>query len=168
MMIAGWPSEVEFATRDRIVVQSTLPPIDLIRHTQTTSWSGVNDSILLGYSEAKRRALAAALTRPAPLRKLRRFESGKLRRFDMHSSHQRRLTPHPVGTYDSPMRIDNPVANGRPRTYIACTNPMYGPLEGARQWVKKQENWTWQEIATGHDAMVTAPAELARMLAAIG
>jgi hypothetical protein len=28
---------------------------------------------------------AAALTRPAPLRKLRRFESGKLRRFDMHS-----------------------------------------------------------------------------------
>jgi pimeloyl-ACP methyl ester carboxylesterase len=81
---------------------------------------------------------------------------------------KRRLTPHPVGTYDSPMRIDNPVANGRPRTYIACTNPMYGPLEGARQWVKKQEDWKWQEIATGHDAMVTAPAELARMLAAIG
>jgi hypothetical protein len=34
--------------------------------------------------------------------------------------------------------------------------------------VKKQENWNWQEIATGHDAMVTAPAELARMLATIG
>ena len=66
------------------------------------------------------------------------------------------------------MRIDNPVANGRPRTYIACTNPMYGLLEGARQWVKKQEDWKWQEIATGHDAMVTAPAELARMLAALG
>jgi len=81
---------------------------------------------------------------------------------------KRRLTPHPVSTYDSPMRIDNPVANGRPRTYIACTSPVYGPLEGARQWVKKQENWKWQEIATGHDAMVTAPAELARMLATIG
>jgi len=81
---------------------------------------------------------------------------------------KRRLTPHPVSTYDSPMRIDNPVANGRPRTYIQCTNPVYGPLEGTRQWVKKQENWNWQEIATAHAAMVTAPAELARMLAAIG
>jgi pimeloyl-ACP methyl ester carboxylesterase len=46
---------------------------------------------------------------------------------------KRRLTPHPVGTYESPMRINNPVANDRPRTYIACTNPLYGPLEGARQ-----------------------------------
>jgi pimeloyl-ACP methyl ester carboxylesterase len=81
---------------------------------------------------------------------------------------KRRLTPHPIGTYESPMRIDNPVANGRPRTYIVCTNPIYGPLEAARQWVKKQDGWNWQEIATGHDAMVTAPAELARMLAAIG
>jgi pimeloyl-ACP methyl ester carboxylesterase len=81
---------------------------------------------------------------------------------------KRRLTPHPVGTYESPMRIANSVGNGRPRTYIACTNPAYGPLEGARQWVKKQENWSWQEIATGHDAMVTAPSELAQMLATIG
>jgi hypothetical protein len=34
--------------------------------------------------------------------------------------------------------------------------------------VKKQENWQWQEIATGHDAMVMASAELSLMLAAIG
>jgi pimeloyl-ACP methyl ester carboxylesterase len=81
---------------------------------------------------------------------------------------KRRLTPHPVGTYDSPLWIDNPVGNGRPRTYIVCTNPIYGPLEATRQWVKKQEDWKWQEIATGHDAPVLAPAELARMLAAIG
>jgi pimeloyl-ACP methyl ester carboxylesterase len=81
---------------------------------------------------------------------------------------KRRLTPHPVGTYDSPLNLANPVGNGRPRTYIACTNPAYGPLESTRQAVKKQDGWKWQEIATGHDAMVTAPAELARMLAAIG
>src|SRR5271165_1667576 len=36
---------------------------------------------------------AAAPTRPAPLRKLRRLESGKLRRFDMHSSQGWRWTP---------------------------------------------------------------------------
>jgi pimeloyl-ACP methyl ester carboxylesterase len=81
---------------------------------------------------------------------------------------KRHLTPHPVSTFDSPMRIDNPVGNGRPRTYIHCTNPVYGPLEGTRRCVRKQKNWTWQEIATGHDAMVTAPAELSRMLATIG
>jgi hypothetical protein len=35
--------------------------------------------------------------------------------------------------------------------------------------VKRQNGgWRWQEIATGHDAMVTAPAELSRMLLAIG
>jgi pimeloyl-ACP methyl ester carboxylesterase len=80
----------------------------------------------------------------------------------------RRLTPHPVGTYENPLRLEKPVGNGRPCTYIACTAPLYGPLEGARQWVRRQPGWTWREIATGHDAMVTAPAELARMLAEIG
>jgi len=80
----------------------------------------------------------------------------------------RRLTPHPVGTYESPLRLDNPVGNGRRRTYVVCTNPIYGPAEGARRWVKEQDGWEWQELATGHDAMVTAPADLADMLAAIG
>lgn len=81
---------------------------------------------------------------------------------------RRRLTPHPAGTYESPLLLRHPVGNGLPRTYIACTAPLYGPLEGARQWVKRQPGWTWLEIATGHDAMVTAPEELTRMLAAIG
>jgi pimeloyl-ACP methyl ester carboxylesterase len=81
---------------------------------------------------------------------------------------RRRLTPHPIGTYDSPLTLANPVGNGRPRTYIVCTNPIYAPLEGSRQWVKSQQSWEWREIPTGHDAMVTAPEELARMLAAIG
>lgn len=80
---------------------------------------------------------------------------------------QRRLTPHPVGTYESPLPLRNGVGNGRPCTYIACTAPIYGPLEASRQWVRRQQGWNWQEIATGHDAMVTAPEELTRMLAAI-
>jgi pimeloyl-ACP methyl ester carboxylesterase len=81
---------------------------------------------------------------------------------------KRRLTPHPVSTFESPLQLANPVGNGRPRTYIACVKPVYAPLETVRQWVKKQENWNWQEIATAHDAMITAPAELASMLAKIG
>src|SRR5919205_1150033 len=74
---------------------------------------------------------------------------------------RRHLTPHPVGTYESPLKLTKPVGNGRPRTYIQCVNPVYAPLEPVRQWVKRQQGWAWKEIAAGHDAMVTNPAELA-------
>lgn len=80
---------------------------------------------------------------------------------------RRRLTPHPAGPYDSPLRLRNPaVGNGRPCTCIACTAPLHGPLEASRRWVRRQSGWSWQEIATGHGAVVTAPAEPARMLLA--
>jgi pimeloyl-ACP methyl ester carboxylesterase len=80
---------------------------------------------------------------------------------------RRRLTPHPINTYRTPLRLEHPVGNGLPCTYIACTDPWYPALAWARDWVKGRPGWKWQEIATGHDAMVTAPEELTRMLAAI-
>jgi hypothetical protein len=80
----------------------------------------------------------------------------------------RRLTPHPVGTYDIPLKLDHPVGNGRPRTYVACTNPLHRPVEEARRRAKAQAGWAWQELATAHDCMVTAPADVAALLAAIG
>lgn len=80
---------------------------------------------------------------------------------------KRQLTPHPVGTYESTLRLNHPVGNGKPRTYIACTDPFHPPLHGARQWVKKQADWTWQELATGHDAMILAPEKVARLLGGI-
>ena len=77
---------------------------------------------------------------------------------------RRHLTPHPVGTYESVLKLASPLGNNRPRTYIHCTNPVYVPLENARQLVRRQQGWRWLEIATAHDAMVTAPDELSRML----
>ena len=74
-----------------------------------------------------------------------------------------RLTPHPLGTYTSPLKLDHPLANGVPRSYIVCTRPMYPALAKSRAWVQEQ-GWPMQEIATGHDAMVSAPAELTAML----
>jgi pimeloyl-ACP methyl ester carboxylesterase len=76
----------------------------------------------------------------------------------------RRLTPHPVGTYESPLVLANPVGNGLPCTYIACTAPLYAPIESTRRWVRQQAGWRWLEIASGHDAMVLHPAELSAML----
>ena len=77
---------------------------------------------------------------------------------------KRRLTPHPLGTYTSPLNIKGPVGNNLPRTYIACTNPSYAALENSRKWVKAQTGWRWAEISTGHNAMVMQPEELTRML----
>jgi pimeloyl-ACP methyl ester carboxylesterase len=81
---------------------------------------------------------------------------------------RRHLTPHPVNTYESALTLTYPLGNGRPRTYIHCTAPAYAALQRLRQWVKQQQGWQWREIATCHDAMVTAPSDLAQMLANIG
>jgi pimeloyl-ACP methyl ester carboxylesterase len=80
---------------------------------------------------------------------------------------RRRLTPHPLGTFETPLHLRHPPGIGLPCTYVACTNPPYPPFEGARREMRGRAGWAWQEIATGHDAMVTAPEALARMLAAI-
>ena len=77
---------------------------------------------------------------------------------------RRRLTPHPIGTYETPLGLDRPVGNGLPRTYIVCTAPIYEPLQPSRDWVRAQPDWDWRELATGHDAMVTAPEALTGML----
>ena len=81
---------------------------------------------------------------------------------------ERHLTPHPVGTYESVLTLANPVGNGLPRTYVQCTAPVYAPLVAVREWVAGKQGWERREIATGHDAMVTAPEELARLLIEIG
>jgi pimeloyl-ACP methyl ester carboxylesterase len=81
---------------------------------------------------------------------------------------QRRLTPQPAGTYDSSLRLSNAVGNGKPCTYISCTTPPMASVEPSRQWAKQQSGWAFRELATGHDAMVTAPVELTGLLAEIG
>lgn len=77
---------------------------------------------------------------------------------------RRRVTPHPFGTYVSPLDLANPIGNGRPRTYIACTAPLHDSVLGSQAWVRSQPGWGWRELATGHDAMITAPDELAALL----
>ena len=79
-----------------------------------------------------------------------------------------RLTPQPESLYDSALPIKGPVGNGLPRTYIACTAPVIPAVVGSQAWARQQPGWGWQELATGHDAMITAPEALADMLVSIG
>jgi pimeloyl-ACP methyl ester carboxylesterase len=74
-----------------------------------------------------------------------------------------KLTPHPLGTYESPLNLKNKIANGLPATYISCTDPAYAPLNASKEWVKKN-GMKMVEIKSGHDAMVIVADKLADML----
>jgi pimeloyl-ACP methyl ester carboxylesterase len=82
---------------------------------------------------------------------------------------KRRLTPHPLASWLEPIRLVNGGAEGLARTYILCTQPVLPqssfPVHAAR--IKAGEagaGWRYREIATGHDAMVTAPDAVAALL----
>jgi pimeloyl-ACP methyl ester carboxylesterase len=74
-----------------------------------------------------------------------------------------RLTPHPFGTYESPLVLKNTFGNGVPMVYISCTDPAYPPLNASKEWARRQ-GIKMVELKTGHDAMVTVPEKLADML----
>jgi pimeloyl-ACP methyl ester carboxylesterase len=74
-----------------------------------------------------------------------------------------RLTPHPASTYSSKLSLRQPLGNGLPRTYIACTDPVYAPLASSRDLAKRL-GWPMIELPTGHDAMITAPEATANLL----
>ncbi|GEO83031.1 alpha/beta fold hydrolase [Pararhodospirillum oryzae] len=76
-----------------------------------------------------------------------------------------RLTPHPLDTYRTAMTLQRPLGAGLPVRYIACTDPWYRPLEVSHDRVRAY-GWPMEELATGHDAMVTAPQALAECLLA--
>lgn len=76
---------------------------------------------------------------------------------------QSKLTPHPLGTYTSPISLDRPPGEGFPCTYIPCVDPDYTPLNWSRERARAY-GWPIIPIATGHDAMIIAPDQLARML----
>lgn len=70
---------------------------------------------------------------------------------------QRRLTPHPLASYQEPIRLTHPVGNGVAKSYIACTQPAYPPFLRIHDWVRLQNDWQYLELACGHDAMVICP-----------
>jgi pimeloyl-ACP methyl ester carboxylesterase len=76
----------------------------------------------------------------------------------------RRITPHPLASYTDPIHLRHPVGNGRPRVYIRCTDPVYPAVTPSYDGIRGQDGWTLVDIATGHDAMVSAPEELADIL----
>ena len=78
---------------------------------------------------------------------------------------QRRLTPQPFAPYDQKMHWGGPIGNGLPKLYVDCTAPAYAGLAPVKRKVRANpREWPLAELATGHDAMVSAPGETARLL----
>jgi pimeloyl-ACP methyl ester carboxylesterase len=76
----------------------------------------------------------------------------------------RRLTPQPLRSYTESFGLRDPLGNGVPITYICCTDPPYPTLRSGHAIVRR-EGWEWRELATGHDAMISAPeATVAELL----
>jgi pimeloyl-ACP methyl ester carboxylesterase len=76
----------------------------------------------------------------------------------------RRMVPHPLKTFTDRLALTNPLANGLPRTYIECTNPASPRLVAMRKRVRDEPSWNLKSLSTGHDAMVSAPTEVANII----
>ena len=76
----------------------------------------------------------------------------------------RRQTPHPFGQYREPLPFDAARLATVPRTFVDCTDPAWPSIAPMRRRVRSEPGWRVREIATGHDAMVSAPQALAQML----
>ena len=95
---------------------------------------------------------------------------------DDHAWVQRRQTPHPGHTYQAALQFDPIRVAAVPRTFIDCVQPRLGTIDSIRPRVRDANFWdgAWSsgggirvhELATGHDPMVSAPQELARLLVA--
>jgi pimeloyl-ACP methyl ester carboxylesterase len=72
-----------------------------------------------------------------------------------------RLTPHPWLTYTETLRLTGK-GDQVPATFIECVDWMR--VFAAQAGRAAARGWPVREIRTGHEAMVTAPAELAALL----
>ena len=76
-----------------------------------------------------------------------------------------RLTPQPFKTFTQPLRLQNAAGFTGPKTFVACTEaPRATWRDEMTGCARAEHGWRYRELATGHDAMITAPRALADLL----
>ena len=76
-----------------------------------------------------------------------------------------RLGKHPVATFFDKIELRNaPVER---RTFVRSTRDPLALFEAFAVEARTSPDWAYHEIATGHDAMLTAPDEVAAILAGV-
>jgi pimeloyl-ACP methyl ester carboxylesterase len=80
-----------------------------------------------------------------------------------------RLTDQPLKVYEEPVHLPPGDWERLPRTYVFCTERAFGGLfEANAEWARAEPGWDRIDLAAGHEAMVTAPDALARVLLQLG
>ncbi len=74
------------------------------------------------------------------------------------------LVPHPMGSLLAPSDLPQDKAASLPRTFIYCTDRPGKSFSQFALAVQNDPTWRYREMATGHDAMITAPGELTDLL----
>lgn len=77
---------------------------------------------------------------------------------------RRRLTPHPYAPFEQKIRWGCPLGNGLPKAYVDCTEPALAALSAMKARWRSGADWEVIELKTGHDLMVSAPADTAQIL----
>jgi pimeloyl-ACP methyl ester carboxylesterase len=87
---------------------------------------------------------------------------------------QRRQRPHPGHTYQATLEFDPQRVAAIARTFVNCTKPALATIDAIRPRLADSRFWNgaWQagggarvvELKTGHDPMISAPAELTKIL----
>jgi hypothetical protein len=75
-----------------------------------------------------------------------------------------RLGLHPLKTWLDPVRLSNAQAKQLPRTFIYCVNSEITIFEPLANRLRVDSAWRFFELVTGHDAMITEPEQVFRLL----
>lgn len=75
-----------------------------------------------------------------------------------------RITPHPLETYTETVPQAKAGSNTLERAYISCTQGPLTHVFGRFAEKAKEDDWIVREIATGHNAMLTATENVAELL----
>jgi hypothetical protein len=77
---------------------------------------------------------------------------------------EQRLTPHPLRSYETALQLHHPLGNNLPCTYLNCASPSFAGVDESRKWARDRTGWRWEDLDSGHDAMVSAPVLVAEAL----
>lgn len=75
-----------------------------------------------------------------------------------------RVTPHPMATYTESVPKGNHISAALPRAYISCTEGPLTSVFGPFAAKARTAGWIVRNVAAGHDAMLTAPNVVAKLL----
>jgi hypothetical protein len=76
----------------------------------------------------------------------------------------RRVTDHPLSTYLQKVEFQNPIGNGVPKAYIACTGATLKVFDASKATAGTESDWDYVTLDSCHDCMVSDPNEVADLL----